>query len=230
MAGEIKSGADGTVSFAPGDRKAVEQQESVTENLQGSSVWQFPRNISDQIKAVPQKVEPAAVQLTDEERTRLVEKFGKSLENQTSHAANELVSTLLVAGAVLSKAYMPVRVVAGGLGAVSMVYHSIADKTEQRNAAATLSSMTKPDAARFGKYQQSMQFHNDTESGGYLAALGVYGAKWAGVMKSPYLASLPTIVGTGAVGLDAVNSFYLRPKNVSNFQTDFEAWKKQMKK
>jgi hypothetical protein len=274
MAGEIKSGVDGTVGIAPGERNAVEQTEgSANDYLQQTSIWQskdvavkkpygepindlagkstvvspFIKNptgelpvfrpISEQIGVGPKKVEEPAGRidnknsrenLTAEEREKLIEKFGKTLEDQRRHASNEVWSTTVIgASLIATKVYAPVRIAAGAVGVISYLHDGSARRKATKDAVAVLGSLPNADAEKFGKHQQSMQLYSDITGGAYVAGAATWGVWLTGLMKS----STPmTVAGLGAMGVDLVNSAYLRPKTVSNFQTDFEAWKKQMKK
>lgn len=215
MAGEIKNGADDTTGFALTGRSAAEQTEVETnDHLQRSCVW-------------PSKELPAS-ELPAEERAKLIEKFGKALEEQTRHASNEAWGTGLMGASLLAtRVYSPLRIAAGAAGVVSNFYESTARLNAGKDAVAALGSMPKVDAQRFGKYQHSMQSYGDITGGGYVAAGAVWSAWAVGLVKSP---NPWNIAGLGAIGVDLVNTSVMRPKAVSNFHTDFEAWKNQMKK
>ncbi len=166
--------------------------------------------------------------LTVEERAALLEKYGQVLKDQEKYARRDSMGTMLMGTAAFATSvYRPLRIAVGGFAAGYSLYNGHQGHRSQFEAKDLLSSMPKFDAQRFGKFQESMKYYGDTTSGAYLASLGLGALHFSGAMKS----AGPLVgVSIATLGLDGFTSGYLRPKAISNFNTDFEAWKAQMKK
>ncbi len=177
--------------------------------------------------AVGRKTDDPREKLTIEERTRLVEKIDKSINDQTIYHTQRLFSTgLMLAGVLAYPTARPGALAMGAIGLAATLYNGLKAQDAGNDAVQALRSLPQTDVQRFGKAVNDMAFSDDFTSSGYMAA-GVfalidhtYGFKNLKTTET----ALPV-----AVGIDVYNSVYKRPTIADQFRSDVAAWKQGLK-
>lgn len=166
--------------------------------------------------------------LSVEHRSMLIDKLNLALESQKFHGTVQTAgASLAILGFAMAKRRPEVagalQLVGLGTGLVSAINSGLAGGA----ASDVLRAMPKADAARFGQYKRDMSVAQDSVLGGYGLAVGAAFLSEKIPLKGP---AIVTSAVTLAQGFDYFSNFYTKRNTLSNLQTDFAAWKREMQK